>query len=116
MDIRILGREAPIVSDVKIVRLDRYASGKCEVSVADFTPISAAIGGGLIGLAIALLMLLNGRIGGISGIFGGVLGLGTADKDWRIAFVAGLILWPPLPRPLLFFDLYPPRPPGCGAL
>jgi uncharacterized protein len=41
-----------------------------------------------------LLMLLNGRIAGISGILGGCLGLGTADKDWRFAFVAGLILAP----------------------
>ena len=38
-----------------------------------FDPISALIGGGLIGLASALLMLLNGRIAGISGILGGVL-------------------------------------------
>jgi uncharacterized membrane protein YedE/YeeE len=62
--------------------------------VADFTPFSAAIGGGLIGLAAALLMLLIGRIAGISGILGGCLGFGTADKDWRIAFIAGLILAP----------------------
>jgi uncharacterized protein len=62
--------------------------------VADFTPYSAAIGGGLIGLAAALLMLLIGRIAGISGILGGCLGLGTADKDWRIAFIAGLIMAP----------------------
>ena len=36
-----------------------------------FDPISALIGGVLIGLASALLMLLNGRIAGISGILGG---------------------------------------------
>ena len=62
--------------------------------MADFTPYSAAIGGGLIGLAAVLLMLLNGRIAGISGIFGGCLALGTGDKGWRIAFMAGLILAP----------------------
>jgi uncharacterized membrane protein YedE/YeeE len=62
--------------------------------MADFTPISAAIGGGLIGLSAALLMLLTGRIAGISGILGGCLGFGTSDKGWRIAFVAGLILAP----------------------
>jgi uncharacterized protein len=62
--------------------------------MANFTPISAAIGGGLIGLSATLLMLLTGRIAGISGIFGGCLGLGTRDKNWRIAFVAGLILAP----------------------
>jgi uncharacterized membrane protein YedE/YeeE len=62
--------------------------------MTNFTPVSAAIGGGLIGLSAVLLMLLTGRVAGISGIFGGCLGFGISDKDWRIAFVAGLILAP----------------------
>ena len=62
--------------------------------MANFTPISAAIGGALIGLAAALLMLTTGRIAGISGIFGGCLDFGTGDKGWRLAFIAGLILAP----------------------
>ena len=63
--------------------------------MANFTPLSAAIGGGLIGLSAVLLMLLTGRIAGISGIFGGLLNPGNNnDKDWRIAFIAGLILAP----------------------
>src|SRR5260370_23540778 len=62
--------------------------------MVNFTPISAAIGGGLIGFSAVLLMLLTGRIAGISGIFGGLLNPGNNDKDWRIAFVAGLILAP----------------------
>jgi uncharacterized protein len=62
--------------------------------MANFTPISAAIGGALIGLAAALLMLTTGRLAGISGIFGGCLDFGTNDKGWRIAFIAGLILAP----------------------
>jgi uncharacterized protein len=62
--------------------------------MANFTPVSAAIGGVLIGLSSLLLMLLTGRIAGISGIFAGLLGLGTNDKGWRAAFVAGLILAP----------------------
>jgi uncharacterized membrane protein YedE/YeeE len=62
--------------------------------MANFTPVSAAIGGGLIGLSAALLMLLTGWIAGVSGIFGGCLGLGMSDKGWRIAFIAGLILAP----------------------
>ena len=41
--------------------------------MANFTPLSAAIGGALIGLSSVLLMLLTGRIAGISGIFGGLL-------------------------------------------
>jgi uncharacterized protein len=62
--------------------------------MTDFTPVSAAIGGGLIGLSAVLLMLLTGRIAGISGIFAGGLGFGTNDKGWRVAFIAGLILAP----------------------
>ncbi|MDB5503517.1 MAG: YeeE/YedE family protein [Tardiphaga sp.] len=62
--------------------------------MAHFTPISAAIGGGLIGLSAVMLMLLTGRIAGISGIFGGVLDFSGDDKGWRIAFIAGLILAP----------------------
>ena len=62
--------------------------------MTNFTPLSAAIGGGLIGLSAVMLMLLTGRIAGISGIFGGLLDLKAGDKDWRIAFIAGLILAP----------------------
>ncbi len=62
--------------------------------MANFTPVSAAIGGALIGLSAVLLMLLTGRIAGISGIFGGLLNLRADDKGWRIAFIAGLILAP----------------------
>ena len=62
--------------------------------MANFTPISAAIGGALIGLAVALLMLFTGRVAGISGIFGGCLDRGARDKSWRIAFLGGLIVAP----------------------
>jgi uncharacterized membrane protein YedE/YeeE len=62
--------------------------------MANFTPVSAAIGGALIGLSSVLLMLLTGRIAGISGIFGGLLDSGSDDKGWRIAFITGLILAP----------------------
>ena len=62
--------------------------------MANFTPLSAAIGGGLIGLSAVLLMLLTGRIAGISGIFGGLLNFKSDDRDWRIAFIAGLLLAP----------------------
>ena len=62
--------------------------------MVNFTPLSAAIGGALIGLASALLMLLTGRIAGISGILGETLTGG--DKQWRLAFIAGLLLAPML--------------------
>jgi len=58
---------------------------------ASFTPGSALIGGVLIGIAAALLVLLNGRIAGISGIVGGLLRPSSGDITWRVAFLAGLI-------------------------
>lgn len=59
-----------------------------------FTPWFALSGGMLIGVAAALLILLNGRIAGICGIVGGLLRPQTGDAGWRIAFVAGLIAAP----------------------
>lgn len=77
--------------------------------ITTFTPVSAAIGGGLIGLAVALLMLLNGRIAGISGIAGGALQFRRDDFPWQFAFLIGLVAAPllmhaagyPLPHPLM---------------
>jgi len=57
-----------------------------------FTPVSGFVGGLLIGLAVALMLLLNGRVAGISGIVGGLLTLKLRDAAWRAAFVAGLVL------------------------
>jgi len=60
--------------------------------VGDFTPISGLIGGILIGLAVALMLLLNGRIAGVSGIVGGLVNPKAGDTGWRAAFVIGLPL------------------------
>jgi uncharacterized membrane protein YedE/YeeE len=57
----------------------------------NFTPLSAAIGGGFIGLSAALLWLMNGRRAGVSGIFGGLAQAGRGDRAWRLAFLAGLV-------------------------
>ncbi|PHK95230.1 YeeE/YedE family protein [Pseudoroseomonas rhizosphaerae] len=57
----------------------------------NFTPVSAAVGGALIGLAVALLWLSNGRIAGISGIVGGLFKPQAGEVGWRIAFLVGLI-------------------------
>ena len=59
-----------------------------------FTPWSALAGGVLIGLAAAMLLLLNGRVAGISGIVGGLVKPVRGDVSWRIAFVFGLLLAP----------------------
>lgn len=59
-----------------------------------FTPLSALAGGALIGLAAALLLLFNGRIAGISGILGGIVGATSREVAWRAAFIIGLLLSP----------------------
>lgn len=53
--------------------------------------INSIIGGVLIGLAVSLMMLFNGRVTGISGILGGIIKPQKNDLDWRIAFIGGLI-------------------------
>jgi uncharacterized membrane protein YedE/YeeE len=58
----------------------------------DFTPFSALIGGGMIGLAAVLLMLSLGRIAGISGIIEGGLTPQGTDRGWKLAFLAGLLV------------------------
>jgi uncharacterized membrane protein YedE/YeeE len=59
-----------------------------------FTPVSALLGGVMIGLAVSALLLLNGRIAGISGILGGSLEASKDDLLWRIFFLTGLVLGP----------------------
>jgi uncharacterized membrane protein YedE/YeeE len=65
-----------------------------ESLMENFTPISALIGGALIGLAVVWLLTLNGRIAGISGILGGILRPVCPDRSWRLAFLLGLVVGP----------------------
>jgi hypothetical protein len=58
----------------------------------DFTPISALIGGALIGLAASLVLLTHGKVAGISGLYGGMLRRGTSDRAFRVWFLAGLVV------------------------
>jgi uncharacterized protein len=58
---------------------------------ASFTPWAALAGGVIIGIAAAMLWLLNGRIAGISGVLGGLLRPARGDISWRAAFIAGLV-------------------------
>ncbi len=55
----------------------------------NFTPLSALAGGGLLGLASALMLVGTGRLAGISGILDGALSAGRGA--WRWAFLVGLI-------------------------
>jgi uncharacterized membrane protein YedE/YeeE len=56
-----------------------------------FTPYTALGGGVLIGAAAVLLLYLNGRIAGISGILNGALARQKGDTAWRVAFLLGLL-------------------------
>ena len=73
-----------------------------------FTPGAALAGGILIGAAAALMVVLLGRIAGISGIVGGLLQAATwsnrSQWGWRLAFVAGLLVAP------LLWQLFAPLP------
>ena len=55
--------------------------------------LSALLGGVLIGAAATLLLLLNGRVAGISGIVNGLTQASRREEwTWRAAFVAGLMI------------------------
>ena len=56
----------------------------------NFTPLSATVGGALIGLAVTMLWTFAGRTAGVSGIFGGLLPPVRGDLAWRLAFLVGL--------------------------
>ena len=56
------------------------------------TWMTALAGGVLIGLAATLLLWLNGRVAGVSGIFSGVIFPSQGDVAWRYAFLIGLIV------------------------
>jgi uncharacterized protein len=79
--------------------------------MANFTPISAAIGGVLIGLSAVMLMAFTGRIAGVTGIAAGLLDPRTDGRGWRAAFVAGLIA-APLAAALLGHAVATPKMPG----
>jgi uncharacterized protein len=76
----------------------------------NFTPISALLGGALIGLASVWLLAANGRIAGVSGILHDALAAPVAA--WRGAFIAGLVLaglaWQVLAGPVPVREGFPP--------
>ena len=51
----------------------------------------ALAGGVLIGLSATLLLWLDGRVAGVSGLFNGVLFPAPGDVTWRLAFLVGLV-------------------------
>lgn len=53
--------------------------------------INALLGGVLIGAAVSIMLLFNGRVTGISGIIGGMFHPVKKDFSWRLFFIMGLI-------------------------
>ncbi len=62
--------------------------------MTEFTPWASLAGGVLIGLSATLLMLMHGRIAGMTGILSGIIPPVPADWPWRAAFLAGAIAAP----------------------
>ena len=63
------------------------------MNIVNFTPVTATLGGILIGLAVVVFFLFNGRLVGISGIAANAL----TNKDNRfdnILFLSGLVIGP----------------------
>ena len=58
----------------------------------NFTPVSALLGGALIGLSVSLLLMLNGRMAGISGIMNGLFSSPKKEEIWRGLFLVGLVI------------------------
>jgi len=59
--------------------------------------VLATIGGALVGLSAVLMMALNGRIAGVSGILSGTLTQPQGDRWWRLLFVLGIVIGGALP-------------------
>jgi len=57
------------------------------------TIVPALAGGALIGLSASILLMLTGRVAGISGIVGGLMSSDrrSGEASWRLAFVIGLL-------------------------
>lgn len=57
----------------------------------EFTPIAASIGGALIGIASALLLILYGKVAGISGAVQVLFSPFKLGTQWKLAFISGLV-------------------------
>jgi uncharacterized membrane protein YedE/YeeE len=61
------------------------------MTIVNFTPGSALLGGILIGLAATIVLLLNGKLAGISGLVARIVRPVSGDTAWRATFLIGLI-------------------------
>jgi uncharacterized membrane protein YedE/YeeE len=62
------------------------------INWTEATPINSFAGGVLIGVAVSILILFNGKVAGISGILGGIIKFKTNDVSWRLLFLIGLLI------------------------
>ena len=63
------------------------------MNIVNFTPITAILGGMIIGLAVVIFFLFNGRLVGISGIAANAL-IEKDNKFDNLLFLLGLIIGP----------------------
>lgn len=59
--------------------------------MTSFTPVQALAGGLLIGLSAILLLWLNGRIAGVTGMITGLLVKPSTAPGWRLLFLVGIV-------------------------
>jgi uncharacterized membrane protein YedE/YeeE len=64
--------------------------------------IQSVIGGGLIGIAVSMLLLFNGKVLGVSGILGELFNHKLSKNYWRLFFVIGLLISP------LIYNIFKP--------
>ena len=60
--------------------------------IENFTPVTAILGGALIGLSANIMLLLNGRVAGISGILEGAMAFFGRESRLQLSFIGGLLL------------------------
>jgi len=63
------------------------------MNVINFTPLSALAGGIIIGLAVILFFVGNGRLAGVSGIVNNAL-VSKQNRNVNFLFIVGLVLGP----------------------
>ena len=66
--------------------------------------IQSVIGGGLIGIAVSILLLFNGKVLGVSGILGELFNHKLSKNYWRLFFVIGLLI------SSLIYNIFKPIP------
>ncbi|HCH5255386.1 TPA: YeeE/YedE family protein [Vibrio parahaemolyticus] len=54
-------------------------------------PWESLFGGILLGISTTILLLVNGKIAGISGIMNGIMSPKKGDYSWRLLFAVGMI-------------------------